>query len=148
MKKRVLFLVGVLPVICGYILNSLITFYFVNIPTFLVSIIFLCLWGAFSYYVYKPTDNPVSVSVMINAIGGVMLVMILVQELVFQEFFPNAIGMIPQMYFLPIINLAYKIGTPIFSVFTNMIRLHQMATVSFCLMFGVSLVGCMIKRKK
>jgi len=141
MKTLKILLMGIIPILCGFLLHYIII-YFHMVPTWL-SVVLLFLWGVLAYKLFEPNDNKLIFSCMINGVGIVMLLLALFQELVLGRYWFNLAGTLPQMYFLPCLNAAEYIVL----IFTGEMLFPVYHIIEFILMFVVSILGCIVKEK-
>lgn len=147
MKKVWIFLAGLLLILCGFILDRIILFFINGLILFLLSTVFFFLWGFPAYRVYQRDKNIFWTSAVLNGVGEIMLLLVLVQELVFEKYWFNLAGIIPRMYFLPGLSLASTIIQPVMQAVTNVLQTWPIFLLEHALMLFVSTVGCIAKQK-
>ena len=121
MKKFVLILEGIIPFFIGYGMNHLMMgpFYNMVLPYKLISIAFLIAWFFVGRYSYKFVSNRKVATILGNSVALIVLLLILYQEVILGQYWPNQVGIATQFYYLVLINIA--------SVFTRMF--HTMPAI-------------------
>lgn len=142
MKKVRLLLLGLLPLIAGYILNFLILN--TAVPILGLNIIFLLFWAYLCYRFAEPGRSVLIQSLCACAVGFVMLALILFQEIAVGAYWPNFLGFASQIYFLPLITLVTIPMAPFMDVITMS---PIMIAVQICL-FAVSCLACWLKTRR
>ena len=150
-KTAKLLLAGILPLALGFAYNYLIML--VPLPGFiliLLNLAFIVLWGYLAYALSSSDKNPVVQSALLCAFGLLMLAMVLYQELSMGQYWPNLIGSGTQMYFLPFLSAASTVFSPLASIVAagSPIRIWPLYICVLLLMFIVSGIGCLMKRRK
>lgn len=143
MKKLIVLITGFNPLLIGYGVNQFINYdTSTRLDTLLtiLSIIFLLYWGWLGF-LFSTLLHSVQISALLcNLPAFITLVMILIQELVNKQYWSNPFGLATQLFYLPVMSLAFRI-TPYFHY------LWQSVCISFILMIAVFYLGCIIRKK-
>lgn len=137
MKKFILILEGIIPFFIGYGMNYLIMgpFYNTVLPYKLISIAFLIAWFFVGRYSYKFVSNKKVATIWGNSVALIVLLLVLYQEVILGQYWPNQVGIATQYYYLALINIA--------SVFTRMFHTMPATYVTaFLMMCIVFYWGC------
>lgn len=148
-KKLQLILLGIIPLVVGYILNYAILY--LPISDLLMNILelgFLFLWGYLAYLVSAPEKNSVMQAFVLCAFGLLMLILVLYQELIIKQYWLNIFGFASQMYFLPFLTLVSTLLTFFVQLFMPAIRIWPFYAAIWICMFAVSCAGCLLKQKE
>ena len=92
---------GVIPLIWGILLDKLMMLPIPAIIWTVLGIASLILWGLLAKKTMQADRRPVVHMLLLNAVGLVMLILVLIQELVFGRYLGNFAGLAGQFYFLP-----------------------------------------------
>lgn len=143
---------GLIPLAAGYILDAAMR-YLVYLPVtgrtlVLVEIGCLFLWGYLAYRVSAPEKNAITQAFLLCAVGLLMLALVLYQELIMGQYWPDIIGFSTQIYFLPLLTLASAVFTPVVQWFAPVIRIWPFYIAIWACMFAVSCAGCLRRRKR
>ena len=137
MKRTwLLLLVGLMPLLAGVALDAA-TPRFSQSYSVLLSAALLGLWGYLSYKVRRPQDTALTHAIMMQVPAFAVLLLVIYQVYVQGEFWPNAVGMMTQLYYLPVMALVARIAR----LFFDDIGLGLMFLVGFAVMLVASLVG-------
>lgn len=148
MKNLKLVLVGIIPIIFGYILNDFILEYSLyGTSTNLIGVVFLLFWGLLSYFLGSKDKPALSQAFSLCFIGLIMLVLMLFQEIVMGQYWINYLGLTTQMYYLPTISLGSMLTSTIFMIFFGVITASGISVFSYLLMLFVSYKGFSLKSK-
>lgn len=134
----VLLFCGLCPFVIGYLLNYiLLAFNLYGVVSFVIGILFFLYWGFIGYISYNYVKSAISSFILGNSFAIIGLVLIIFQEVALKKYWPNIIGMAPQMFYLPTLSITYKIEQTFFFV-----PIHYI-WVSYCLSFLLmALVYC------
>ena len=146
-KTRKLFLAGVLPLAGGYLQKFMM---YLPLGAFyqLVALALVVLWGYLAYRLSNLQKNPVVQSGMMCALGLLMLALVLYQELVLGHYWPNLIGTVTQVYFLPFLSAVSMVFLPVLSVLMPVIKMWPLYLCAWLCMFSACWIGCMVKGRK
>lgn len=110
MRKPLLILIGFIPLAAGLAINWLINIFPTkNLPFGIISIGFLVFWVWLGFISCKFKET-IKVSVcLVHLPLFLALVFNLYQEIVLEHYLSNIIGLYAQIFYLPIINIAYKL---------------------------------------
>ena len=146
MKRYVLLLaLGLVPFCVGFIGDLLIRILPVGgVLALLISLILLILWGYLAFRFSDDKRNAVLQALSLSAVGILMFVLILAQELSLGHYWLNIIGYASQIFFLPVLTVASGI---VFS-FSKSASMVPVYSVAICLMIAAALIGCLVKRKR
>ena len=137
----ILFVLGALPLAVGYIQNwYMMTNMDSPVPYKLIAFSFLFIWGFISFLLNKNGKKTKQIVIFLNLIAALDLVLILIQELALHSYLNNHIGILTQMFYLPVLNLAFSLTSWLHQVFPAYIA-------GFLLMVGVSFIGCKLREK-
>lgn len=108
MKKHIKTIaLGLIPLIFGFLMDRAWTLPLPQIFWTILELLFLVGWGWLAYRIMKKEDRVMSNVVRMNAIGLIMLILVLVQELAVGQYWPNLFGLLPQFYFLSCLRPVY-----------------------------------------
>ena len=132
--KGVLLGLGCLPFVCG----GLMDWYMMQneearLPFFIIGVLFLVLWSAIAFLMLPHMENTKKTVRWLNAVGFVVLLLLLVQDLVVGAYWTNFLGRWTQYYYLPMLYIGFQLlnGSLIGSY-----------VISYALMVVVSVMGC------
>lgn len=110
MKRIILFLTGFFPLLLGYLQNHLMMTVFFNnsMPYLLISSALLVIWFFASGISVKFFSSKKEVVILLNSAAFLALLLILFQEIVLGRYWMNHIGIASQLFYLPLLNLAYR----------------------------------------
>lgn len=102
---------------------------------------FLLLWGLLAFVCHRPgkTDKKWTVACL-NMVGALVVVLLFVQMLLGQ-YWPNAVGMWTQMYFLPVLRIGFLLMPWFHRVFFAYLA-------GYLLMLLAAWVGCTLREKR
>ena len=141
-KTGGLLLMGLVPLAVGYLLNFVMMA--LPVPPFFLGAVMLVLWG---YYCHKRAADDTSAvlqTLMMNAVGTLMLILVLVQELILGAYWGNYAGLITQVYFLPCLPLISVLA----HIFTRVTALWALYLIEWAFMLAASFIGCRAARKR
>ena len=110
MKKMILVLLGFTPLAIGFQMNSWIMQNSV-LPYGLIGLVFLALWVLFGYLTCAFEKTSLKSAVIANSPAFLILLLIVYQELILGQFWPNAFGVATQFYYFPLLNTVSSIGS-------------------------------------
>ncbi len=140
MMKLLAILLGFIP----YGLGGLMDWYMLSninsIPPFkLIAFAVLLLWAVFAYVLRFRLTTKETV-LFLNIIPAVDLILVAVQELIVGAYWPNIIGAMTQLYYLPLLNLSFSLT---FWAGTTFLAYCS----AFLLMCIVAFLGCELHKK-
>lgn len=144
-QKYASFLLGLIPLVLGFLYNYLMMLPFPWILWQFIGFILLVLWGVLARKTAYWDSGAFLHTVKMNALGLVLLVLVLVQELAVHHYFDNLLGILSQSYFLPFMWPALMIES-IWAAIAEISYLWQSCVIAYCLMFAASYVGSRVKR--
>ena len=137
----ILLAMGLLPLLLGFFLNWYVQSLAVATPALLVAaILLLALWGAVSFWAVRAGNGTGKVLLLLHPIPLLALTLVLVQLVVLGRFFPNPLGIWPQLYYLPLMEVGFRLAW----------RSGSMAlayAACFLLLAAASLAGCALGRR-
>ena len=146
MKKLLLVLIGLIPFVLGFAMNS----WLIDNPNSIlpfkpIGILFLVFWVWIGFIMCKYAETPYQSAVIIHLPALFVLLLVMYQDMVLEEYWSNLLGLATQVFYLPLINLS----SFIFSYTMTGGLYVQMSTsviVAFLLMYGSYYVGCYLKK--
>ena len=145
MKKMLLVLIGLIPFVLGFVMNSWLMDNPDSILPFkLIGILFLGFWVLVGFLTYKYDKKPYPSSLIIHLPALFVLFLIMYQDMVLEQFWPNFIGWVTQFYYLPLINISSSISS--FMITGGYVQMYALCIVGFLLMYGSYYVGCYFKK--
>jgi len=132
LKKAILLLIGLSPVLVGFLLNFLIMR--LPMPMWFVGIIMLFIWFLAGKRSVELVEKRMEAVLLLNAPAFVVLLLLLFQEIVLERYWSSIIGIATQMFYLPFLGLSFFIG----SVFH---RIFYAYIFAFILLLPVSFYG-------
>ena len=140
MKKLLLVLLGLIPFVLGFAMNSWLMDNPNSILPFkLIGILFLVFWVWIGFITCKYAKTPFQSAVIIHLPALFVLFLIMYQDIVLEKFWSNLFGLATQFYYLPLINLSSFI-------FSFTMTISPLMIVAFLLMYGSYYVGCYFKK--
>lgn len=109
-SKQKLMIIGISPMIIGYIVNIIV----INLKIYgmgylFIGILFLLYWYFMGYKSCKYSKNSKEALIFANLFGFLNLLFVFFQVIVSNSFYGNLWGFLPQMYFLPMVNIVARI---------------------------------------
>lgn len=106
-KKMILFLIGFIPLILGFLMNSwLMENQDSVLPFKLIGLLFLAFWVTVGFMSYKFEITLLKSSVVAHLPALLMLLFIMYQEIILGQYWSNLFGTATQFYYLPLINVS------------------------------------------
>lgn len=144
MKRIVLLVIGFLPLALGYLLNYLL-YAFPNTNFSVVALIFsfalLITWFLFGKLSVKWIRSKHSAIIYLNLAAILTLLLILYQEIILRQYWPNLLGLSAQYFYLPLLTPAFLL-TPMFhSVYSAYI-------CAFILLLVASYIGRIVGERQ
>ena len=143
MKKIILFFIGFIPLLLGYIMNYLMmtVYYDKLLPYGAIGIIFLIAWFGLGLITYHFANSNIEAMVIAHLFGFIDLILIIFQEVILKHYWSNQIGIITQFFYLPLINIAGRF------VFLST-RVYWIYVVAFVLMCIAFYLGRLVRKKR
>ena len=145
MKKVILFLLGLTPLVLGFLMNSwMMKNQNSVLPFKLIGIIFLLFWVMVGFMTCKFERTPLKSAIIANLPAFSMLLFILFQEIILGRYWISMFGIATQFYYLALVNISSSIvGFLGFGIYFSVISL-----ISFLFMFGSYYLGSYFKNQK
>ena len=106
MKQLLRIVLGFVPLGIGYLQHLYMTAHMDTLPPLaLIALGTLLIWGLLCYLTADGKSKARLQVLALNAANFLALALVLVQELLLGGYFPNAVGLASQFFFLPLINL-------------------------------------------
>lgn len=148
MKKVILFLLGLTPLVLGFLMNSWMMKNQNSILPFkLIGIIFLIFWVLVGFITCKFERTPLKSAMIANLPGFLMFLFILFQEIILGRYWANMFGIVTQFYYLPLVNISTSIVGFLFSLIGWRIHFSIISLISFLFMFGSYYLGSYFKNR-
>jgi len=143
MKKIILFLVGIIPFLVGWLLNWGTEALFSNTtpPYILIGIIMLVLWCLFSHIFCKNAKSFLQAVVLLNLPAFIVLGLNMIRLLVFNDYWNYIISQTARYYYLPLVHVSDRL------VFWTS-RIFAASEFTFILMLAASALGCFLARAR
>ncbi|MPM24967.1 hypothetical protein SDC9_71456 [bioreactor metagenome] len=143
MKKILLLFMGLLPFFLGLSMNALLMRNMnLVLPYPLLGIAWLLLWGLLGCFTAGCAGSVKESSFLAHIIPLVVLLLLLYQELILGQYWFNLGGLATQLYYLPLLNIAFTLTAWAHRVWPAYIA-------SFALMYAVFYWGgCIGKRRR
>lgn len=143
MKAWKLALAGLLPFPVGYALDRLFALWTEAAPPYgLIGAAFLLAWAWLGWLLCKGKRGLLRSAAIMHAPALLMLLLALYQEWVRGGFWTNWLGQLPQLFFLPVLNLA---GRCLF--FVSTVGLAPLCIVSLILLCAAFCVGGALRKR-
>lgn len=138
MKKLILFLIGLIPFVSGFLMNSwLMQNPNSVLPFKLIGSIFLVFWVLVGSITCKFDKTPYHSAVIIHLPALLVLLLIMYQDMILGQFWSNIFGLATQFYYLPLINISsFIVGGGLY------VQMWTASIVAFFLMYGCYYLGC------
>ena len=137
----ILVVLGALPFVIGGIQNwYMLTYMDSVLPFGLISVSFFLGWGCIAFFLNSNRQRTKEIVIFLNLIAALDLLLVGIQELIFHAYWMNVIGAWSQLFYLPMVNLGFRLTNWSHSVFPAY-------AVSFVLMVVFSFAGCKLKEK-
>ena len=143
MKSRiVLALISLLPLLFGFITNHLATtVWFYTFPSgwyWFMGIFFLLLWFVAGWASAKWVNSSKEALIYLNAVAGLVLILILYQEFIMGRYWWGWLGASTQFYYMTLAHIPNRLFR-IIPVAT--IRFSYICIVAFCIQLLASFLG-------
>ncbi|MFF2755149.1 hypothetical protein ACFVR1_15530 [Psychrobacillus sp. NPDC058041] len=148
MKKMILFLLGLIPFVLGFLMNSwLMQNQNSILPFKLIGIIFLVFWVLVGFITCKFEKTPLKSAVIINLPAFLILLFIMYQEIILGQYWFNIFGMATQFYYLPLLNISSSLVGIFLSLTPWATQIWSASLIAFLLMFASYYLGCYLKKR-
>lgn len=145
MKKMILLLIGLIPFVLGFLMNSWLMQHPNSILPFkLIGIIFLGFWVLVGFITCKFEKTPLKSAVIIHLPAFLVLILIMFQNIILGQYWSNLFGWAIQMYYLPLINISNTLVRIV--LFFTPTHVWMLCLMAFILMFGSYYLGCNLKK--
>lgn len=135
MKRGLLLLLGCLPLLEGIVMNDLMMRYRDVLPPYLaIGVGTLLVWALLGFYTVILKEKRSSL-LLLNLPAAVVLLLLVVQDAVLKAYWRNALGIYSQFFYLPLLNLASRLGGGLFHT------MWSLCLLCFLLLCGVSYLG-------
>ena len=140
----VLIALGLIPFALGGLLQwilSLNNFLLAPAVLIVISLVTLLIWGVLAYLIKPYIKSTSKVMLGMHVIPLLVLLLHGIQGPVLHQYWPNFLGLLTQIYYLPLVRIA--------SILTSWMgtSMFLICLVSFLLMVGVSFAGCKLNKK-
>jgi len=138
-------LISLLPLPVGFLTNHLVmTVWFDIFPSgwyLFMGLFFLLLWLVAGLFSLKWIKSKKEVLIYLNTAAGLVLILVLIQELILGRYWGNWVGISTQFYYLPLIHIPRSIIRFIPGI---TIRLAYLCISAFFIQLLASYLGCKI----
>ena len=143
----ILFLLGLIPFVLGFFMNSwLMQNPDSIIPFQLIGLIFLAFWLMVGFISYKFEASLLKSAVIAHLPALLMLLFIMYQEIIRGQFWSNLFGIATQLYYLPLITISSSIVGIFLSLTPWAINIWSTSIIAFLLMLASYYIGYHIKK--
>lgn len=137
-----LFTVGFIPFATGLIMQNWMDANPDILPPYTaIGLCFLLVWAGSAFLAKRCISDTKTVLIGLHCIPCFVLLLLGVQELLLSRYFPNAIGVWTQCFYLPLLSIGSRL-TPMFHTF------FAVHCVCFLLMLGSAWIGCSLKKPR
>ena len=134
-------LLGLIPFVFGGFMNWYMMEYMDKLPPYLlISIAVLVIWVAIAFAMKCLLRDSKKVILGLNSVPLLVMVLFGIQDLVLGAFWMNPLGQWTQYYYLPLMNLGYRLTT-----WSS--RMTTTVAASFLLLVAASVLGCRLEKK-
>jgi hypothetical protein len=146
-KKMPLFLLGLIPLVLGFFMNSwMIQNQDGVLPFKLIGFTFLAFWVMVGFISYKFEKTLLKSAVIAHLPALFILFFIMYQEIIVGQYWANVFGMATQFYYLPLINIAAAVDGIFSFLIPGAKGLGSVGLIAFLLMFGAYYLGYYFKK--
>jgi len=139
MNKLILLLIGIVPLLLGYLINYLM--FIGMMPLYIIYIAAWIIWFIAGMYSIKLIDKRIVSILILNIPAALFLLLVLYQEVVIGQYWLNIIGLLPQLFYSPFIYVGFRI-TPMFH------QVFYAYIASFLCMLLVSFIGRFVGERR
>ena len=137
----ILVVFGLIPFALGGFMNWIMMTYSNTVPLFvLFAIVTLLIWVAIAFIVKPYIKNTTKIVIGLNFVAFVVLVLVGIQELLLHAYWQNMIGIWTQFYYLPLLNIGFRLTDWSHSVFSAY-------CMAFLLLVIATLLGCKLRKR-
>lgn len=135
MKRVLLLLLGWLPLLAGAVMDDLMMRYMdVRPPYLLIGVGTLLVWALLGSFTVMLKEKPASL-LPLNLPAAIVLLLLVVQDGVCKAYWSNWLGVYTQLFYLPLLNLAGRLGGWLFHT------IWPLYLLCFLLLCGASYLG-------
>ena len=139
MKKLILTLMGLFPIVLGYLMN-----YFINMTLFIIIYVTVwIIWFIFGMLSIKLVDRKIASVLLLNSPALGFLLLALYQQITLGQFWFNIFGTLPQIFYVPFIVVGFMI-TQMFHQEIDVLFYIAAFVVSFICMLIASFIGRLV----
>ena len=137
-----LFLVGLIPLVLGFIMNSWILENQDSVLPFkLIGFIFLAFWVIVGFIGFKFEKTLLKSVVIAHLPALLMLLLIMYQEIILGQLWSNLFGSATQFYYLPLINISASVVGIFSFLLSGMTGVWSVCLIALLLMFTAYYLG-------
>lgn len=137
----ILVVLGLIPFALGGFMNWVMMTCSNIIPSFaLFAIVTLLMWVSIAFIVKPYIKNTTKIVIGLNLVAFVVLVLVGIQELLLHAYWQNVIGIWTQFYYLPLLNIGFRLTDWSHSVFSAY-------CAAFLLLVIATLLGCKLRKR-
>ena len=141
-KKMTLLLLGLIPLVLGFIMNSWILENQDSVLPFkLIGFIFLAFWVIVGFIGFKFEKTLLKSVVIAHLPALLILLLIMFQEIILGQLWSNLFGLATQLYYLPLINISASVAGIFSFLLSGMTGLGSASLIGLLLMFAAYYVG-------
>ncbi len=148
MKKLVLFLLGLIPFVLGFLMHSWMMENMDSVlPYKLIGFVFLGFWIVLGFLTSDFAESQIRSAMIINLPAFLVVLFIVFQEIILGYYWTNLFGLAMQLFYLPLINISGSLIGMFLRYTPWSITGWLSCIVGFLFMFGSYYLGsCFIKR--
>ena len=141
-KKMTLILLGFIPLVLGFIMNSWILENPDSVLPFkLIGFAFLAFWVIVGFFGFKFEKTLVKSTLIAHIPALLALLLIMYQEIILGQFWSNLLGMATQFYYLPLVNISASVVGVFSFLLSGMKGLGSASLIALLLMFAAYYLG-------
>lgn len=143
MKKLVIAVFGMVPVLIGMLMNwAMVTVWpTAALPLGLIAVVFLLFWFCLAYALSGWIKNPAEGAALLGVPGCLVLVLLAIQEYWLGAYWQSLVGTLTQEFFLPVMYLGFNLTT-----WSH--RIFPAYCAAFLLMFAAACLGGYAGKKR
>ena len=136
MKKLILLLLGLFPIVLGYLMH-----YFINITLFFIIYVAVwIIWFLFGMLSIKLVDRKIEAVLLLNSPALFFLLLALYQQMIVGRWWPNIASFLPQIFYVPFSFVGFRITLMFHQEFDVLFNIGAFIA-SFTCMLIVSFAG-------
>ena len=144
-KKMTLFLLGLFPLVLGFMMNSWILENQDSVLPFkLIGFVFLAFWVIVGFIGFKFEKTLLKSVVIAHLPALLMLLLIMYQEIILGQLWSNLFGLATQFYYLPLINISASVVGIFSFLLSGMTGIWSASLIALLLMFAAYYVRIFI----